>query len=111
MTPNAERIRKLYEEARTRPANAEIELVGLEDGCARSGSGHVWAKAVDTSYTKPGYRSEGDAPGTMGIDWRGPSYNQPERVNQWERECEVCGKKQTTTRTEEVLQKTYKPKW
>ena len=42
---------------------------------------HDWDKVVHDPI--PGYRTPGDAPGTMGIDWQGPQYVGPQ--DRWRR--------------------------
>ncbi len=57
---------------------------------------HDWNTVPAHVYHK-GYTIEGDAPGTMGVDWRGP-YHVPARTEKrWKRTCRTCGKEEFTS--------------
>jgi hypothetical protein len=68
---------------------------------------HRWSEPIYTPIRTEGYRTEGDPPGTMGIDWRGPMYVPPTTTDRWTRECTECGKQETTERKQE--KKSYEP--
>lgn len=92
----AEATRRAVETARLALETAENEVQRLEASCQ-----HIW----DIKYT-PDYREAytipGDPPGTMGVDWRGPTYVPAETTKKWTRQCKRCGKLQTTVRTKKV---------
>ena len=69
---------------------------------------HVWGEAAYTPDYQESYTTPGDPPGTMGIDWRGPSFIPSTNTPKWTRICQTCGKKETTTRTNETVTKTPK---
>lgn len=85
---------------------AQAELDGIRSRCK-----HVWDEP-DGAYmpirTK-GYRDPGDVPGTMGVDFRGPSYVPATETARWVRVCTVCGLVESTTQVEKVELK--KPRW
>jgi hypothetical protein len=67
---------------------------------------HDFTQAVaDHQYTE-GYTIPGDAPGTMGVDWRGPCYVPSSTKHQWKRTCRTCGKVEITNKTDEVVTRT-----
>jgi hypothetical protein len=61
---------------------------------------HQWGKVKWAGERREGYTIPGDAPGTMGVDWRGPTHVPPTTIDRWERTCEICGKTEQTDRTE-----------
>ena len=79
---------------------AQNELAGIERNCR-----HEWNEPQYTPEYRPGYTEPGDTPGTMGIDWRGSCYVTAETIPKWTRTCRICGKTETTTRSEPVIAK------
>ncbi len=78
-------------------AAIKAKLAGIQRECH-----HKWSDPIDTAIVTEGYTDPGDAPGTMGIDFRGPCYIPGTREQQWTRVCSVCGK---TEATSQVTQK------
>jgi len=81
--------------------NAEAELKGLRQVCP-----HSWGPTKYTPEIREAYRTSGDPPGTMGIDWRGPEDVPREEKPKWTRQCEHCLLVETTTQVEERVTKT-----
>ncbi len=73
-------------------ADARAALIIAETACS-----HQWGKTVWCGEHKEGYTIPGDAPGTMGVDWRGPIYVSPKTIDKWQRTCTLCGKEEFTT--------------
>ncbi|MHA2062983.1 MAG: hypothetical protein ACXABY_01235 [Candidatus Thorarchaeota archaeon] len=59
---------------------------------------HDWAVKYAPEYQEA-YTVPGDPPGTMGIDWRGPSFVPSKTVPRWGRACKKCGKVEYTKRS------------
>lgn len=93
---------------RNRIANLERELASskatlsrLEFACS-----HAFGSPVSDPIIRRGYTEPGDAPGTMGIDWR-PSFYVPEqRTPRWTRTCSLCGKVEETRETTKTVSET-----
>lgn len=66
---------------------------------ARAVCRHKWGETRYTPDRREAYTIPGDAPGTMGVDWRGPTDVPAETTKRWTRQCESCGLVQTTERT------------
>lgn len=75
------------------------KLAALDAAC-----GHVWTEPVFDPIYHPGYTIAGDAPGTMGVDYRGPMSVGSRTENRWKRTCSRCGKTEHTTnaRSEQI---------
>lgn len=58
--------------------------------------GHSWGDPIPDHIYHEGYTCPGDAPGTMGVDFRGPCYVSPRTEKQWKRVCKKCGKVEYT---------------
>ncbi len=69
---------------------------------------HRFKESYDPIIHPAGY-SQGDAPGTMGVDWQGPCSWPETREDRWKRECFECGLTQYTQNVEKEVMK--KPKW
>ena len=85
-------------------ADAEAQVTALRAllevqvrACQRQG--HKWGEIKYEPIEHKAYRIEGDPPGTMGIDWRGPMDVPAVTEKQWSRTCTECGFKETTQRT------------
>ncbi len=63
----------------------------LEDKCP-----HSWEEPVYDPIITEGYTCQGDPPGTMGIDWRGPYHVPRKEQKRWKRTCRTCGKTEYT---------------
>ena len=66
---------------------------------AESDHQHKWEAIKYVPIEHQAYRTAGDPPGTMGIDWQGPMYVEGSTEKRWSRSCIICGKEQFTTRT------------
>ena len=71
---------------------------GIKNTCQ-----HHWSDAKYVPIERPGHYVEGDAPGTMGVDWRPGYFVSAETTKQWERTCKICGYKQTTQETKLII--------
>lgn len=92
VTSRATELKQAIESAKTAAQTAQGQLEYIQRSCR-----HVWGLTEYTPHVIPGYRFEGDAPGTMGIDRRGPMWI-PEQVTRiWSRTCKICLKRETTT--------------
>ncbi len=60
---------------------------------------HEWSDIKYDPIHHPGYTIPGDPVGTMGVDWRGPSYVPAQTTKQWKRTCKCCSLTQVTART------------
>lgn len=60
---------------------------------------HRWGQTEPDHIYRAAYTIPGDAPGTMGVDWRGPVHVAPETANRWKRVCCLCGKIEHTSKT------------
>lgn len=74
----------------------QAEIDGLQRSCC-----HNWGEIKYVPICTEGYTAPGDPPGTMGIDWRGPTYVPPTTTPQWERTCLLCDLTQKTQSTKE----------
>lgn len=82
------------EEAASKVGKLKSQLFLIQNCCR-----HQWGKTEMKQHTTPGYQTEGDAPGTMGVDWRGPQYVPPDTKTWWVRTCTECGLEQKTERS------------
>lgn len=94
MTEDIRRLRKEIELLDVSLKAKREQLQQIVDKCS-----HNWSEHRYTPEHYEGYTIPGDPPGTMGSDWRGPTYVEPKTVKKWTRECLVCGEVQTTTDT------------
>ncbi len=93
-------IRVHIETTKNRLKELEGRLRRIEENC--NGGRHNWGEVKNESYYEAGYTIPGDEPGTMGSDFRGPTYVSGGTRPKYTRTCKNCGKVQTTTREEEV---------
>src|SRR5208282_283628 len=82
-------------EVRLKILTANLERAYLE--CARKS--HRWGPVQYTPIEHKGYQTQGDPPGTMGVDWQGPMWVDASTTKQWTRVCARCGKTETTRST------------
>ena len=92
------------EQMRREVATAESQLQSLKDRLERKVreckmSGHNWGPVKYEPIETKGYQTQGDPPGTMGVDWQGPMWIEPTCTKQWSRTCNICGHKETTQST------------
>ena len=59
---------------------------------------HVWEETKPDHIYHEGYTTPGDAPGTMGVDFRGPCHVPAKTEKRWRRRCAICWKEEYTTR-------------
>ena len=101
MNPDAQRIiadlriaNQNLERAKSSVADLTSQLDRIWKHCQ-----HHWGEIKKVEERQPGYTIPGDPPGTMGVDWRGPTYVESKTDVWYERECQNCGKVETTTQT------------
>jgi hypothetical protein len=63
---------------------------------------HNWSNPEYIPEHIPSYTILGDEPGTMGVDFRGPTYVPSQTIRRWSRRCRNCGLTQTSERTKMV---------
>jgi hypothetical protein len=76
-------------------ARKKDELAEIRRSCQHKAS-IEFTPEYTVAYTLPG-----DPPGTMGIDWRGPTHGPSQTVRIWTWKCSECGLTQTTKRFKE----------
>lgn len=69
----------------------------------RATCSHDWEEPKYTPKIREAYTIEGDPPGTMGIDWRGPQHVPRKEIPVWTRTCRRCGTTETTTKVTEKV--------
>lgn len=89
-----EELRREIAIVTNRLESLKAKLFGRERSC-----GHVWEQIKYDPINYPAHTSPGDPPGTMGVDWRGPTFIPASTTKQWSRTCQKCGKVETTQRT------------
>ncbi len=70
---------------------------------------HKFGETIPDHTYREAYRIEGDKPGTMGSDWRGPLDVPAETELRWKRICDYCGKVEYTTQTKQKIE--HLPDW
>lgn len=88
------RLEAEFEKARQQLEAGRSELRRLEATCP-----HQWSQPISAHIRHEGYTIPGDPPGTMGVDWRGPTDVPPRTEERWKRVCDVCGKEEFTSQT------------
>lgn len=73
--------------------DARGQLARLDRSC-----NHQWGEPEADHIHHEGYTTPGDPPGTMGVDWRGPTHVPARTEKRWKRTCQKCGKVECTTR-------------
>ena len=66
---------------------------------------HDWTVPRYTPIVREAYQSPGDAPGTMGVDWRGPVFVPRQEFPMWTRGCKKCNKHEATSQTIDDIRK------
>lgn len=84
--------------------NKKLRLSRLRVQCQ-----HKWGETVYAPIIRKAYTDPGDPPGTMGVDWRGPTYVPREEKKRWTRTCTLCGLMEETAQTNTL--KTEVPKF
>lgn len=100
----ARQLRQKISDLQGEQERAKLELDSIERNCR-----HIWSELKYTPEYRPGYRIQGDPPGTMGVDWRGPLDVPAETIKRWTRQCQRCGKVEQTERTRDIV--TQKPQF
>jgi len=101
MKHNAQELRRRVAHLRGELRTAERDLDNFVRNCD-----HQWGETKYTPDIRKAYTTQGDPPGTMGIDWQGPCHVPREVTKKWTRTCELCGHVDTTTRTTEHVTET-----
>jgi hypothetical protein len=84
------RMKALHEEINSR--QKELGDTQHRISCIQRSCSHQYdAVKYDPEIRKGGY-FPGDAPGTMGVDWRGPMSIPDQTIPRWSRTCKICGK-------------------
>lgn len=96
-------VRKEIADLERQVESKRKELEVLENRCR-----HEWGPTVYDPITLWPAGEYGDEPGTMGVDYRRKQWYPATMKDAWTRTCKLCGKKQTTTVTEEKVTKTPK---
>jgi len=86
------KIREKMNDQENEKRGVEYQLDNLERNCH-----HDFTEPEYIPEHHEGYRDPGDPPGTMGVDWRGPSYIPSRTVDKWQHTCKRCGKVEATT--------------
>jgi len=91
---------------RQRISDLRYQLECAEKALSRTESGchHQWTTAKYTPEYREAYTIPGDPPGTMGVDWRGPSEVPARTIKRWTRRCLTCGKVEVTERTRDRVE-------
>ncbi len=74
-------------------------LEGIRQVCQ-----HKWGKTVYAPIVHEGYQDPGDPVGTMGVDWRGPTWVPRQEIKRWTRTCATCGKVEETQSTDKKIE-------
>jgi hypothetical protein len=85
---NREEVKKSL----ARSVQLEMEAQRLRDDVRsfQSNCVHQWEKAIYDPIIYPAGHSDGDPPGTMGSDWRGPCDWPEKQEPRWSRTCKLC---------------------
>jgi len=100
MRPEIGQLRQAIEQKTRELAGDRERLARIERECH-----HVWdnPNGVYAPIHHPGYRYEGDPPGTMGVDWRPGGYVEARTEEKWKRTCTSCGKVEETSKPVEKV--------
>lgn len=101
MKDDVARLRREITETDDKVYRLKAELSRTEANCK-----HVWSTPISDDIYEKAYTIEGDAPGTMGVDWRGPVHVSAKTTKRWKRFCLECGKVQHTTNTNKQVTET-----
>jgi hypothetical protein len=88
----------LYQKLRGQVELLKQQLASAEKmlSCEIKACNHTWNSSQADHIRTPAYQIPGDPPGTMGIDWRGPTYVNAKIDKRWKRTCVICGTVQYT---------------
>lgn len=87
---------------------AELDQLHNQRSRVISDCQHDWGETEYVPDYQEAYTIPGDPPGTMGVDWRGPTHVPAKTTPKWQRKCKKCGYVETTTRTTEKVSHTPK---
>jgi len=90
----AKELRSRIEQNETQLRYDRERLAALYRRCS-----HQWGDIIYDPIYHEAYTSPGDPPGTMGVDWRGPTHVPAQTIKRWRRVCKLCGKVEETQRT------------
>lgn len=100
-TPSAFELRAEADRLQALLQRTKEQLFVAEKFCQ-----HAWGAVQANHIYHEGYTIPGDAPGTMGIDWRGPTYVPSRTEKRWTRVCKLCGKTEHTSNTTKHVSET-----
>ena len=100
---DAARLRRELEQAEADLKSKRHQLEVIENTCR-----HEWGPTKYESVVTMPAHEEGDAPGTMGVDYIRRHWVPEQRRDEWTRTCKKCGKKERTSETEEHVSRTPK---
>jgi hypothetical protein len=98
MDANIDNMRSAVADLREKLLRAENKLNDAIHSCR-----HDWSSVVADHIYHPSYTIPGDPPGTMGIDWRGPTYVDAKTEKRWKRTCKTCGLVEYTSKVKEQV--------
>lgn len=101
MIQEAQNLRNRIASLKSELESAEGNLANLILNCR-----HEFGQVVSDPIVTSGYTVPGDAPGTMGIDYRSSFYVPEQRTARWTRTCRFCGKREETRETTKTVSET-----
>ena len=104
MKPEFKELRKNIVDLIRDLSTNQQQLEELTKRCSHKYTPVAYDPIITEAYTIPG-----DAPGTMGVDWRGPVYVPRTEQPRWKRECTECGLVEYTTDVAEKIERV--PAW
>jgi hypothetical protein len=100
MTPEARELRAAVASLEMQLERARERLAQYERLCP-----HDWAESVYEPIVREAHTIPGDPPGTMGVDWRGPTSVPRREEPRWRRTCKRCGLVQETRHVKDEVKK------
>ncbi len=94
---NAKELRRKVATAREELRRLEQQLETAERTCP-----HRWTNATYDPIRTEGFMTQGDPPGTMGVDRQLPMWIPATTKDRWTRECLECGKTEETYDTQVI---------
>lgn len=108
-TEQLKRVYQLKAELRTHEEASHKKIAEIET--IQRNCTHNWSKPEYTPEHTKAYTIPGDRPGTMGVDWRGPTHVPAQTTKKWTRTCLYCDKKEVTTETNKTTIEIEEPKF
>jgi len=90
---NVHELEQLRRQAEREQEKFATRIKAIQETCR-----HTWGEVKYTPDIQEAYTIPGDAPGTMGVDWRGPCYVPRKEIPKWTRVCKHCDKMEVTTK-------------